>query len=153
MAELAESDVEVMADAHQGMEKDLAAAAVRDDFLRVVVKHDAHEDIYWSVGEDGSIHFSVKCNDFFYFACADMEPVETEIDVRLFDRCCAELKALDPTRDQVKEEGATYNAYFVWGSLLYCSRRRNMRPQKAFYRSIPEELHSRFDACGPEREH
>src|SRR5207249_10926238 len=38
------------------------------------------------------------------------------------------------------------------GILLFCCRMRNMRPQGAYYNSIPKNIWHLFDACGEERE-
>lgn len=35
--------------------------------------------------------------------------------------------------------------------LLFCCRKRKMRPQKPYYKHLAEALHPLFDACGPER--
>ena len=36
--------------------------------------------------------------------------------------------------------------------LLYCARKRKMRPQGAMYKTIPKTLWHLFDVCGEERE-
>ncbi|UDL15984.1 hypothetical protein QEH42_gp234 [Microbacterium phage Pumpernickel] len=36
--------------------------------------------------------------------------------------------------------------------LLFAAKSRKMRPQGAYYKSIPENIWHLFDACGPERE-
>lgn len=97
------------------------------ELLQITAKHDAHSEVFWT--ED--LKFSIICNDFFWWGCSDAEEITYE-DLALLDECLG--------KD------------FVWGPLLYCAKRRGMRPQGAFYGDIPDKLKPEFDACGPERE-
>lgn len=99
-----------------------------DKVLKYAAEQDIYEDIYW----DEDLNFYINCNDLFFWGCADSEDL-TEADFDL-------LK-------QAYEDSDT-----MAGTLLYCCRKRNMRPQGAYYKYIEEEYWHLFDACGPERE-
>jgi hypothetical protein len=73
----------------------------------------------------------VNCNDLFYWACADAEEITL-----------AELPALE----QALQESPTH------GDLLWCARKRQMRPQAPYYKGFTKEEVALFDAAGPERE-
>lgn len=72
----------------------------------------------------------VNCNDLFWWGCADDEEVKVE-DIPLL------LQSLE---DSPKN-----------GALLYCARKRGMRPQTPYYKYFEGEEHL-FDACGESRE-
>ena len=82
--------------------------------------------------EEDPLKFFINCNDFFFWGCADGEPIVEET----FE----ELKAA------IQEVGVDD------GPLLYACRRRQMRPQNAMYCILNKANHKIFDACGPERE-
>ena len=42
--------------------------------------------------------------------------------------------------------------YLKYGSILFCCRESKMRPQGAYYSSIPVKMHHLFNMCGGERE-
>lgn len=95
------------------------------------------DSLHWRVdGEYAPVSFFVMCNDFFDWACADVEAI-TPDNLPVLEQALKDCKALD------NEE---------WGAELFCARVREMRPQGAFYKSIPEELWPLFDACGPVRQ-
>jgi hypothetical protein len=73
----------------------------------------------------------VNCNDLFYWACADAEEITTE-EFDSLEECLA-----------INER---------YGSLLWCCRKRGMRPQTPYYRCFPEDMKPLFDACGPARD-
>jgi hypothetical protein len=79
---------------------------------------------------DTEITYYVDCSDFFWWGCADGEDV-------LEEDLPALLQAL---KDSPKN-----------GELLYCARKRGVRPQGAYYKYLEgdEEL---FNACGVDRE-
>lgn len=83
--------------------------------------------------EEGEIPF-INCNDFFAWGCADGEDINEET-----------LPELQKAVEDCKGDMET-------GALLYCARRRKIRPQGACYSMIPEELWPLFHDCGPERE-
>lgn len=98
-----------------------------DRLLILLAKYDAHHDVYW----DSNLEFSVLCSDFFYWGCADMEDIETEEDIDLLERC--------------------FQDTLSFGGYLYCARKREMRPQGAYYKHLPKNIWHLFDECGPER--
>jgi len=73
----------------------------------------------------------IDCSDLFFWGMAEGEDIELEAFNQAVDDCNGNLPV---------------------GSLLYCARQREMRPQGAYYSYFPEELWELFDACGPERE-
>lgn len=77
-----------------------------------------------------AITMYVNCNDLFYWACSDCEYVEIYEVPDL-------IKALD---DSPKN-----------GELLWVCRKRNMRPQKPYYKYFDEDEKKLFDEAGPER--
>lgn len=98
-----------------------------------------HTDILWwrTDGEYAPVTLFVKCNDLFWWACADLEQVTPE-NVGELERAFADAKAAHPQFGE------------VYADSLFCCRVRGMRPQGCCY--PPErELWPLFDACGPER--
>ena len=81
-------------------------------------------------------HLCVNCNDFFWWGTADAEGITA-----------ADLLDLKQAMKDCNEEFE-----FKWGQLLWCARKRKMRPQGPYYSSIPKELWGLFNACGDERE-
>jgi len=75
----------------------------------------------------------INCNDFFFWGCGDAEDIDEESLPMLH-------KAVEDCNGDVET-----------GALLYCARRRNMRPQGACYSMILKELWPLFDSCGEER--
>lgn len=98
------------------------------ELLRLASKYDACESLQWT--ED--LRFFINCNDVFFWACADAEKV-TKADVPLLAQCWLLAGAID-------------------GDMLYCARKRKLRPQGAMYKFIDEENWHLFDAVGPERD-
>ncbi len=96
--------------------------------LRVVATYDLCYELYW----DTDLQFCINCNDVFFWGCADAEDVETEEDIKLLEKCLSETE--------------------TDGMILYCARRRKMRPQGAIYKGIEEKNWPLFNECGPERE-
>lgn len=94
--------------------------------LRLASKYEFHDDLFWTA----DLRFFVKCNDLFWWATADMEEI---------------------TPDTLAELEKAYKDHAHYGDVLYCCRRRSMRPQGAFYRDFNESIWDVFDACGPER--
>lgn len=97
------------------------------------VEHE--EALEWHVTDDG-VTFAVRCNDVFWWACADTEDITPEnlaILVQSFD----DVAAVDDTE--------TY-----WGVLLFCARVRGLRPQGCCYPKLAT-LWPLFDAAGPQR--
>ena len=93
--------------------------------LTLTAKYDVNEELLW----DENLNFAVLCNDFFFWGTADAEEITPET--------LAEL-------EQSLKDGGIKD-----GMLLYCARRRNMRPQGAMYKYI--DNHELFNVF-PERE-
>lgn len=95
---------------------------------------------------------AVNCSDIFYWGCADAEEVEGPDDLELFRQSMRDIESIEKSK------------CFTGGPELYCSRKRGMRPQGAYYKYImsldsgPEaeektkKLRELFNAAGPERE-
>jgi len=96
--------------------------------LRLIAEHDCHNTLFWR----SDLKFYINCNDAFCWATSDAEPIESEADIDLLQKSM--------------EEGGDD------GPLLYCARRRGMRPQGAMYTYLEPEHWPLFDACGPKRE-
>lgn len=95
----------------------------------------------------GEIGFHVSCNDLFYWGTADCERfrVSDIPDMKQAIEDCA--KAL----------GESGYLAEVYGSSLWCCRKRKMRPQKPVLKHYSEKpetagLVPLFLACGPERD-
>jgi hypothetical protein len=87
------------------------------------------EDYRYLTLEDDKVTCFINCNDFFWWACGDCE----ELD----DWNLLEQSLIDAGDD---------------GCLLYCARKRKMRPQGAFYKYLKLENLHWFDECGEKRE-
>lgn len=98
-----------------------------EPLLRVIAEYELHGEVLWYT----DMKFFVNCNDLFFWALADGEPIETIQDVEALEQACKVAK---------------YD-----GSSLYCARRRKMRPQGAFYKHFDKGSWPLFDACGPYR--
>jgi hypothetical protein len=105
--------------------------------LEVTAEVECCEDVWWRTdGEYAPITFLVNCNDLFAWACADcVQLVPGNIDS--LERAYKDVHEVDMLGE-------------AWGALLFCCRERKMRPQKPYYKHIPENLWFLFDECGPE---
>lgn len=99
------------------------------EFFRITAEQDVFDCVIWSTDSK----FEVICNDVFHWGCADAEEV-SEADLPLLEQS---LKEADGGFD---------------GAMLYCARKRGMRPQGAMYAYIEKELWPLYDAAGPERD-
>lgn len=84
---------------------------------------------------DDELNFAILCNDLFYWATADCEPIKSQGDI---DLLVSSMK--DVGDDEIN------------GPYLYCCRKRGMRPQTPFYRYIHQCNHELFNECGPSRD-
>lgn len=99
------------------------------EFLRITSEYECHSgELYWNK----DLEFWIVCSDLFAWALADLEKVTPE-DFPEFKKALEDAGGDD-------------------GPLLYCCRKRGMRPQGAFYNHFDKENWPLFDACGPERE-
>lgn len=99
------------------------------EFFRITAEHDIYEDVFWSTKGN----FEIICNDTFHWGGADAEAV-TEDDLPLLEQSLKETTGRP------------------FGEILYCARKRGMRPQGAIYKYIARDLWPLFDAAGPERD-
>ena len=107
--------------------------------LSITDEYDARHDITWCVDrERDEVEFFANCNDLFWWATADSEPITPE-NVDEFERAYRDANA-------VGKFGT------IWGAELFCARVRKMRPQGAAYPKDCPEIWPLFDACGPERQ-
>lgn len=100
--------------------------------LKITDREDLYDDLFWRFDGVENPGFSIRCNDFFYWACSDLEEIETGEDLDLLEKSCEDAPG--------------------FGAELYCARRRKQRPQGAYYKYLEERHHALFDACGPHRE-
>ena len=98
------------------------------------------DGIWWRIfkEEDNRLAVFALCNDFFVWACADVEEITPE-----------NLVVLEGAKVDLAKLGDDEEMYVA---LLFCSRVRGMRPQGAFYEHLPKPSWPLFDACGPERD-
>lgn len=92
------------------------------------------DNIFVRIGktdEGEKVILGVNCNDVFYWACADAEDITVE---ELGDlTACLKLSP-------------------KYGIMLWCCRKRKMRPQSPWYERFSDNEKKLFDACGPERD-
>ncbi len=110
---------------------DVTKAFFVERLLKLTAKYDTTSELYWNDTDKG-LKFYIICNDFFGWACADGEDIENEEDLTLLEQSLKDSE--------------------YYGQLLYCARRRKMRPQGAYYSWIDEKEWHLFDGCGEERE-
>mgnify|MGYP003394036363 CR=1 FL=1 len=96
---------------------------------QIIVVFGCDDVILWSEHEDGRVYAFVNCSDLFVWACADGEEILAE-DIP------------DVVQAFVDDEDN--------GGLLWCCRKRGMRPQGPYYKYLKKNS-ALFDACGPIR--
>lgn len=96
---------------------ELSAELIRR--VLVTTGFDYTGDLFWR-HDHGVLTMYANCSDFFAWACADCEPIETAADVELLEQCLADLRS------------ATGERYPMWLTELYAARRRGRRPATAF---------------------
>lgn len=94
----------------------------------VATQFDYSGEVYWSVDLRGVLRFCLDCSDFFALATADCEPVETQQDVELLEKCLADL---------ITAEGTSFP---TWLTELYATRRRRATPP----RFMVDPAHERY---------
>lgn len=110
--------------------------------LRVMkaLAFDLTDHLWWRLPDGGGdLLLFINAGDFFYWACSDLEPIETMDDALLLEQCIAECQV------------ALNEKWPNEGPLLYAARHRKMRPQRPYYKHLDERVHALFDAAGPER--
>lgn len=109
------------------------AAAVFAAFERA----DGNESLMWRVNmadEGRDLKLFALCNDVFFWATADAEEITAD-DVPLLEECLADL-------DKCADRWVT-----CYLAELFAARKRKLRPQKPFYKDMPEDVAALFDAC------
>lgn len=96
------------------------------EVLKFFADNDIREYLFWTQ----DLRFFVLCNDLFHWGSSDMEPLTKENLPELVRAC--------------QEAGDD-------GPLLFCARRRGMRPQAAMYQHLDEKNWPLFDTAGPDR--
>ena len=98
---------------------------------------DCHDALFWRSELGARLELFAMCNDVFYWATADAEPITRET-LPILEQALADLKAIDKT----------------WAlSELYAARVRKLRPQRPWLKLRKDpELVELFMACGPERD-
>jgi hypothetical protein len=102
--------------------------ALTDETRSTIERLLENECLTIQLEDDGAV-LIVNCNDLFYWACADGERLE--------------LSGLPGF--------ITTLAECSYGELLWCCRKRKMRPQKPYYKYFTPEEVVLFDAAGPPR--
>lgn len=98
---------------------------------------DNYGAIIWRCqSEYAPITFLVNCNDTFWWGHADCEVLDPE-DLPGLKQAIADVRTIDEHESD-------------WGFLLWCARKRGMRPQQLAYPKNPQ-LRALFDAAGPAR--
>lgn len=102
-----------------------------DEFIKKVLKltaeYDHHDSLYWN----SNLKFYVKCNDVFWWGTGDLEEI-THDDINDLEQ------ALKNSEDE--------------GFILFAARKRNLRPQGAYYNLVNKKDRTLLNACGPKRE-
>jgi hypothetical protein len=112
------------------------------DFTRRVLAlfaGDIAESLTWTGdGITQPLQFVAWVNDVFLWGADDHEPITPETLPDL-EKAFAEVRAIEKDDD--------YQAVVLW-----CARKRGIRPQGAHYQHLRPSLTSLLDACGPLRE-
>lgn len=112
----------------------------------LVLSEDCLTDDF-SLQTDGAAVFAaVKVNDFFWWGTADVEEFGDH-DLDQLAKSYDDIRELAP----LNNSGHPSWEYLRWAPQLFAARQRKMRPQGAFYSSIPKPLWRVFDKCGAER--
>lgn len=96
--------------------------------------------VFWRVdmtpGANREMTLFAECNDLFFWATADAEPI-TVADVPLLRQALGDLRPL--------------RAEYEMGH-LFAARKRKLRPQKPCYKDIDPGVAALYDACCTEEE-
>ncbi len=99
----------------------------------------------WFKTDTGAVKFLLNCNDLFAWGTADAEEVEP-CDFDNLKEAISDIKHLVEINNFQEE------MLIGWlSSDLFACRKRKMRPQKPWYKNVPEKFHNIFNECGPER--
>jgi len=86
-------------------------------------------EIFWNHDADGVLYAAANCNDLFFWATSDLEKIA--------------LSDIPDIKTAITDSPDN-------GLILWCCRKRKMRPQTPYYGHLKGEEHL-FDACGDER--
>lgn len=98
--------------------------------MKFISESDLFGEIVWEFKND-EVSFHIICNDLFWSSTADAEEIKEE-DIELL-------------KSSINDAG------FEDGLLLYCARKRGMRPQGAMYKHLNKKNYKFFDECGSRR--
>lgn len=130
--------------------KDSEKVLYYETIMDVLHKHDLMMDYgyWWKDPELGYFIFCVLCNDTFDWGTGDAEEVYPE-DLDLFVETIESMGNLEKALRETNAE----NPYVASDApLLYCVRKREMRPQGAVYKSLNPHIIPIINSFGPERE-
>lgn len=105
--------------------------------LKFLARHELADSMF-IMERDGELLVGENCNDYFYYASADMELVTAE-NLPVFEKAIEDCKSVWSTGES-------------WAGGLFACRVRGMRPLTMAYVNMPKQLWPLFDAAGPERD-
>lgn len=106
-----------------------SAYEVMEDMVFMIITDKGYWAGYGNL--EGNLTTFVNCNDLFYWASADLEPIKSDSDLKLFEEC---LKLDD-----------------IYGATIYACRKRKMRPQNCILEKMPDNTKKHLELCGPPR--
>jgi hypothetical protein len=106
--------------------------------LKVLIDQDVQDQVRWYYMDNGDIGCYSECSDFFWWGTADGEEITTREDIELLVKAIEDCRAVDST-------------LWAYGPLLYCARKRTMRPQGAAY-PYDKRIWFLFNQAGEQRE-
>lgn len=104
--------------------------------LEIMDRHDATDEMFWRKQSDGTFRFLIICNDLFWWGTSDCEEVTA-----------ADLETLDQAYKDAAEADQSW-----YGGRLYAARKRQMRPQAAYFQYFDDTIAELFKAAGPHRD-
>lgn len=113
-----------------------------DRVLRANAGDYHHHGLWWRrIGDDTELRVYVNCSDFFFWGCSDVEELHDD-NVETYLGALADARAVT--------EAVTPGWDRNEGTLLFCARTRNHRPQGAYYPALHSATWPLFDAAGPD---
>lgn len=98
--------------------------------LRIMHANKIYTGIVWHF-DNTKISVAIECNDLFWYAESDIQEIKSKRDLAILE----ESFELSPKL----------------GFLLFCCRKRKMRPHPSFYENIPVDEWVLFNDCGKPR--
>lgn len=94
-------------------------------------------ELWWRTdGEYAPVTLLINCNDLFYWGMADCETITPE-----------DIPDLKQAVADITFEGEYHHAHLLW-----VCRKRQQRPQTAYYKHFNDHEKTLFDACGTEED-